>query len=92
MRRLLPCCLVPLVLTLSGCGPSWRTQFPDGTKLYERVDHRYFGKVIAYEAAHDFHNGTMPVPAILIEPAEDGQPPQWGGCATCAATFKIETP
>ena len=49
-----------------------------------------FGKVIGFEARHDFHNGTAPDAAILIEPAEAGQVPQWGSCATCAATFTTE--
>ncbi len=92
MRRALLCCLVPLLLTLSGCEPSWRRQFPDGTKLYERTDHKYFGKVVEFEARHDFHNGTAPDAAVLIEPAEEGQVPQWGSCATCAATFQTEAP
>ncbi len=92
MRLRFLCCLVLFLLTLSGCEPSWRAQFPDGAKLYERADHKYFGKVIGYEATHDFHNGTPPAPAVLIEPAEEGQVSQWGSCATCTATFKIEVP
>ena len=92
MRLKLFCCLVPVLLTFSGCEPSWRAQLPNGAKLYERADHKYFGKVIGYEARHDFHNGTTPDAAVLIESAEAGQPPQWGSCATCAATFQIEAP
>ena len=92
MRVLLLYCVVPLLLTLSGCEPSWRTQFPNGTKLYERSEHKLFGKVVGFEAAHDFHNGTPPGAAILIEPAEEGLPQQWGSCATCAATFQVEAP
>ena len=92
MRRFFLCCFVPLLLSLSGCEPSWRSQFPNGTKLYERTDHKYFGKVIGYETSHDFRNSTPPGPAVLIEPAEAGQPAQWGSCATCTATFKVETP
>lgn len=92
MYRVFLCCLLPMLLTLSGCEPSWRRQFPDGTKLYERSERRYFGKVIGFEASHDFHNGTTPAAAILIEPAEEGQAPQWGSCATCAATFQVEGP
>ncbi len=92
MRPVLLCCFAALLLTLSGCEPSWRRQFPDGTKLYERTDHKYFGKVVGFEPRHDFHNGTAPDAAILIEPAEEGQTPQWGSCATCAATFQIEAP
>ena len=85
-------CLVLLFLIVSGCEPSWRTQLPNGTKFYERTGHKYFGKVIGYETRHDFHNGTPPTPAVLIETAEPGQTPQWGSCATCAATFQVETP
>ena len=43
------------------------SRFPNGTKLYDRTDHKYFGKVVGYEERHDFHNGTAPAPAILIE-------------------------
>ena len=92
MYRAILCCLVPMMLTLSGCEPSWRGQFPDGTKLYDRSEHRYFGKVIGFDPHHDFHNGTAPEAAVLIESSEDGQTPQWGSCATCAATFQIEAP
>ena len=92
MRLSYLCCLAFVVLTLSGCEPAWRKQFPNGTKLYEHTDHRYFGKVIGFEASHDFHNGTPPDAAILIEPAEQGQPQQWGSCATCAATFEVAAP
>ena len=91
MRPVFLCCFASLLLTLGGCEPSWRRQFPDGTKLYERTaDHKYFGKVVGFEAQHDFHNGTSPDAAILIEPAEEGQVPLWGSCATCAATFQTE--
>ena len=90
--RLFLCCLATVSLLLSGCEPAWRTQFPNGTKLYERAGHKYFGKVVGFEAAHDFHNGTPPGAAVLIEPAETGQPQQWGSCATCAATFELEAP
>ena len=92
MRQTILCCLVPLLLTLSGCEPSWRAQFPNGAKLYERTGHKYFGKVVGFEAHHDFHNGTAPDAAVLIAQAEEGQASQWGSCATCAATFQIELP
>ena len=92
MCRFLLCGLASLSLALSGCEPSWRAQFPNGTKLYEQADHKYFGKVVGFEAAHDFHNGTPPGPAVLIEPAEAGQPQQWGSCPTCAATFELGAP
>ncbi len=84
--------LVPLFLIMSGCDPSWRNQMPNGTKFYQQADHKYFGKVIAYEARHDFHNGTPPGPAVLIETTVPGQAPQWGSCVTCAASFRIEAP
>ena len=92
MRLLLLRCLVPAFLILSGCDPAWRSQMPNGSKLYDRAGHKYFGKVIGFEARHDFHNGTPPCPAILIETAEPGQTPQWGSCATCDATFQVEAP
>ena len=82
-----------LMVTLCGCGPAWSSQFHPGTKLYERKDHHYFGKVVAYEAEHDFHNGTPPQAAVLIEPAEGGEAARvWGACSTCASTFTVEQP
>ncbi len=82
-----------LLVVLCGCEPSWKSHFRQGAKLYEKSGHRYFGKVVGYEAAHDFHNGTSPQPAILIEPAEGGEAAQtWGACSTCDATFDIGAP
>ena len=84
------CCLA-VVLVLSGCGPSWPARFPMGTRLYERPDHRYLGKVVGFDAARDFHNGTGPKAAILIEqPAGEGR--IWGACETCAASLEVEKP
>lgn len=78
---------------LYGCGPAWSSQFREGTKLYEKNNHRYFGKVVAYEDKHDFHNGTSAQAAILIEPAEGGEAARvWGACGTCATTFTVEAP
>ena len=81
-----------LMLFLSGCDSSWRTSFPNGTKLYESEGHRLFGKVVGYENRHDFNNGTVPGPAILIETAEGSHERVWGSCATCAASFESEKP
>ena len=65
-------------------------QFRDGAKLYDRETHRYFGKVVGYAANHDFHNGTPPQPAILIETSEGNGEQSWGACSTCAAVFEVE--
>ena len=82
-----------MLVALCGCEPSWSSQFRPGTKLYEREGHRYFGKVVGYEAQHDFHNGTPPQAAVLIETAEGDKETQvWGACSTCASTFKVEAP
>ena len=80
-----------LPLVLGGCQPPWRSQFPNGAELSSRMDHQRFGKVVGYEASHDFHNGTAPEPAILIEQDSD-HTSVWGSCATCAATFDVKTP
>ncbi len=82
--------VLPLLLVLGGCGQNWRSQFPDGTRLYEKGSRQYFGKVVRYDPRHDFHNGTPPEAAIQIELADGGQEPVWGSCATCAATFQAE--
>lgn len=82
---------VALPFVLGACQPEWRGQFPNGARLYDRTDQHLFGKVISYEALHDFHNGTATAPAILIE--QEGDHTQvWGSCATCAATFEVKTP
>ena len=83
------CFCLPLLLVLGGCEPSWPARLPLGARLYEREGHRYFGKGVGFDAAHDFHNGTGPKPSILIEQPE-GQEKVWGACATCADTFQIE--
>ena len=71
-----------------GCQPAGRAQFKEGTKLYDKQTHQYFGQVVGYERDHDFHNGTFLQPAILIEPAEGGAAARvWGACSTCTATF-----
>lgn len=83
--------MVVLVVALCGCEPSWTSQFKPGTKLYEKNGHRYFGKVVAYEPTHDFHNGTPPQAAVQIELSEGGAAARtWGACSTCAATFDVE--
>ena len=81
-----------LLLALAGCTQPWRNRFPDGSRLYARDGHKYFGKVIAYDPSHDFGNGTAAAPAVLIELAEAGQAPLWGSCETCAMTLEIEKP
>lgn len=82
-----------LLMVLCGCDPAWKTQFREGSKLYDKNGHNYFGKVVGYDAQHDFNNGTQPQAAILIEPAEGGADARvWGACATCAATFDVEVP
>lgn len=82
-----------IVAVLCGCSPAWRSQFRTGSKLYEHNGHHYFGKVVGYDARHDFHNGTSPQAAILIEPAEGGESARvWGACSTCASTFTVEAP
>ena len=90
------CFLLPdfCVDRLSGCEPAWRNQFPDGTKLYEQTGHKYFGKVVGLRSRARFpqRHPALGVRPILIEPAEEGQTPQWGSCATCAATFQTEAP
>lgn len=79
------------LLVVAGCEPSWRSQFKEGAKLYDKNGHRYFGTVVGYDATHDFHNGTAAQPAILIEPAEGGEAARiWGACSTCAATFDVQ--
>ena len=82
---------VVLPLILAACQPAWRTQFPDGTQLFDRADHHRFGEVVGYEALHDFRNGTAAEPAILIEQDSD-HTQVWGACATCAATFEMKAP
>ncbi len=84
-------CIVPILCLLGGCAPSWQSQFPTGTRLYEQSGERYFGRVIAFDARHDFHNGEAPYPAVLIEQADGGEK-VWGACATCAATFQVNPP
>ena len=80
-----------LLFILSGCEPAWHNQFPNGSQLFDRADHHRFGKVVGYEDIHDFHNGTVPAPAILIEQDSD-HTTVWGSCATCAATFDVKAP
>lgn len=83
--------LLPTFLILAGCEPAWRSKFPKGTQLYDRTDHHLFGAVVGYDEHHDFHNGTTPEAAILIE--QDGDhTTTWGSCATCAVTFDVKTP
>lgn len=89
--RFIAVLVVPLVLILTGCQPSWRSQFPKDSLLYNREDHSRFGKVVGYEEAHDFHNGAGVEPAILIE-QEGDHTTVWGSCATCASTFDVKTP
>ncbi len=80
-----------LLMVLVGCEPSYKSRFKQGAKLYEKNGHNYFGKVVGYEEAHDFHNGTPPQAAVLIEPAEGGEAARtWGSCSTCLATFDVE--
>ena len=81
-----------LLLIVTGCDSPWRSRFPIGTKLYEQEKHQFFGKVVAYEDRHDFHNGTDPAPAILIEQEDAGHTQVWGSCSTCAATFQVILP
>ena len=80
-----------LPLILGACQPAWRAQFPDGTVLFDRMDHHRFGKVVGYESSHDFRNGAAAEPAILIEQDSD-HTQVWGACATCAATFEMKAP
>ncbi len=91
MRWVFICRGFLLLLMVAGCDSSWRSRFPVGTKLYDETDHHFFGQVVAFEDSHDFHNGTGPVPAILIEQADAGHTRVWGSCATCAATFSVES-
>ena len=78
------------LLAVVGCGPTRPSQFKDGAKLYDRGTQQYFGRVVGYNASHDFHNGTSPQPAILIE-FTDGQGKQtWGACSTCATIFEVK--
>ena len=79
-----------LLLAAVACGPTRPGLFRDGVKLYERETHQYFGKVVSYEAGHDFHNGFPPQPAILIERDEGKGDPTWGACSTCAAVFEVK--
>ena len=79
------------LVLLVGCEPSGRAQFPVGSQLYNRTDHHLFGKVVGFEATHDFHNGTPPEQAILIEQESD-HTTVWGACTTCSATFDVKTP
>ena len=82
---------VVLLMTLWGCEPAWRSEYKDGAKLYEKETHRYFGKVVGYVKSHDFHNGTAPQAAILIEPEGGGNDSRmWGACSTCMATFDVK--
>ena len=87
--RLVVSLLLPLALMLGGCQPSWRSQFPRDSVLYDRSDHHLFGKVVGYEDKHDFHNGTGPQAAILIDQESD-HTTVWGSCVTCAATFDVK--
>ena len=78
-----------LLLATVACGPTRPAQFRDGAKLYERETHRYFGKVVRFEASHDFHNGTPPQPAILIE-NDVSKVQSWGACSTCAVVLEAK--
>ena len=91
LTRIAAALIFPLLMILGGCEPAWRAQFPKGSLLYDRTDHHLFGKVVSYEESHDFHNGTPPEPAILIE-QENDHTQVWGACATCAASFDIKAP
>ncbi len=91
LTRIAAALILPLLMILGGCEPAWRSQFPKDSLLYDRTDHHLFGKVVGYEEAHDFHNGTQPESAILIEQSSD-HATVWGACATCAASFDIKTP
>jgi hypothetical protein len=81
----------PLVLILGGCDHFGGSKLPIGTRLYEQPNHQYFGQVIGFEAAHDFHNGAPPTSAVLIEPSPKGEP-VWGAVDTCKAAFDCERP
>ncbi len=87
--RVIASLILPLALILAGCQPSWRTQFPKGSVLYDRTDHHRFGKIVGFEETHDFQNNTPPESAILIEQDSD-HTIIWGACATCAATFDVK--
>ena len=76
------------LLATVACGPTRPAQFRDGAKLYDRETHQYFGKVVGYQADHDFHNGFAPQPAILIDKGEGQGDPTWGACSTCAAVLE----
>ncbi len=91
LTRVAAALILPLLMILGGCEPAWRSQFPKGTQLYDRADHHLFGKVVGYEESHDFHNGTQPEPAILIEQESD-HTQIWGACGTCAASFDSKMP
>ena len=45
-------------------------RYPIGARIYEPGTHRYIGRVLAFESAHNFNNGLGPQPAVLIEPSE----------------------
>ena len=74
-----------LALLTSGCDVSTRFRYQTGTKLYERSTHKYYGQVVAYESAHDFHNGMNAQPSVEIElAADEGSQSQkervWASC------------
>ena len=81
-----------LLLLVSGCESSWRSQYPIGTRLYDNQSRQFFGKVVGFEDRHNFQNGTEPCPAILIEQADGGHERVWGSCATCTTAFRSEKP
>jgi hypothetical protein len=93
MRRVFSVCFCALflLLALGGCGSSWQAQFPVGARLYERPGHIYFGKVVGYDARHEFANEAGARPAILIAQAAGGGE-IWGACQTCTDSMDIEKP
>ncbi len=91
LTRITAALFLPLLMILGGCEPAWRSQFPKGSLLYDRADHHLFGKVVSYEESHDFHNGTHPEAAILIDQESD-HTTIWGSCATCAVSFDVKIP
>ena len=79
-------------MAVVGCGPTRPAQFKDGAKLYDKQSHQYFGKVVGFNADHDFHNGMPPQPSILIEPADGNAATRsWGGVQHVYGDFRCET-
>ncbi len=85
--------VLPLLL-LASCGMGWQRQFPVGADLYAKADGRHYGRVLAFEDAHDFANGMGAQPSVLVEldgPADEpGRPRQlWAACDALSAFYEV---